>query len=61
MVKNPPSNAAGAVDTGFILRSGRSPKEASGNPLQYSHLVNTMDKGAWQATVQGVAKESHAT
>ena len=61
MVKNPPSNAAGAVDTHLILRSGTSPREASGNPLQYSHLQNPMDRGAWQATVQGVAKDSHAT
>ena len=60
VVKNPPSNAAGAVDTNLILRSGRSPREASGNPLQYSHLQNPMDRGAWQATVQGVAKDSHA-
>ena len=37
VVKNPPYNAPGAVDTGLILRSGRSPIEASGNPLQHSH------------------------
>jgi len=35
---------------------GRSPGEGNGNPLQYSHLENLMDRGAWQATVHGVAK-----
>ena len=61
VVKNPPSNAPGAIDTGLILRSGRSPREETGNPLQYFHLENPMDRGTWQATVQGVAEESHAT
>ena len=41
-----------------ILGSGRSPGEGNGNPLQYSCLENPMDRGAWQATVYGVAKES---
>ena len=36
---------------------GRSPGEGNSNPLQYSCLGNAMDRGAWQATVQGVAKE----
>ena len=35
---------------------GRSPGEINGNPLQYSCLVNSMDRGAWQATVHGVVK-----
>ena len=35
---------------------GRSPREGNGNPLQYSCLENSMDKGAWWATVHGVAK-----
>ena len=35
------------------------PEERNGNPLQYSCLGNPMDRGAWQATVYGVAKESH--
>ena len=34
---------------------GRSPGEGNGNPLQYSYLENSMDRGAWQATVHGVA------
>ena len=41
---------------GSIPGSGRSPGEGSGNPLQYSCLANSMDRGAWWATVHGVAK-----
>ena len=37
-------------------RLGRSPEEGNGNPLQYSCLENSMDRGAWWATVHGVAK-----
>ena len=36
--------------------SGRSPGEGNGYPLQYSYLGNPMDRGAWQATVDGAAK-----
>ena len=43
-------------DLGSISGSGRSPAEGNGNPLQYSCLENPMDRGAWQATVHGVAK-----
>ena len=43
-------------DTDSIPRSGRSPGGGHGNPLQYSCQENTMDKGAWQATVHGVTK-----
>ena len=35
------------------------PREGNGNPLQYSCLGNPMDRGAWQATVQGVARLRH--
>ena len=35
----------------MILGSGRSPGEGNGNPLQYSCLENSMDRGAWQSTV----------
>ena len=49
-----PSCSAG--DLGLILGSGRSPGEVNGNPLQYSCLENSMDWGAWRATVHGVAK-----
>ena len=53
VVKNLPSNAG---DTGSIPGSGRAPGEGNDNPLQYSCLENSMDRGAWWATVQGVAK-----
>ena len=43
-------------DLGLIPELGRSPGEGKGNPLWYSCLENSMDKGAWQATVHGVAK-----
>ena len=45
-----------AGDLGSIPGSGRSPGEGKGYPLQYSGLENSMDRGAWQATVRGVAK-----
>ena len=48
VVKNPPANG-----------SGGSPGEAHGNPLQYSCLENPMDRGAWWATVQGIARVCH--
>ena len=50
VVKNPPANAGGARDMGSIPRLGRSPGEGNGNPLQYSCLENSMDRGAWWAT-----------
>ena len=43
-------------DRGSIPGAGRSPGGGHSNPLQYSCLKNPMDKGAWQATVHGVAK-----
>ena len=43
-------------DLGSIPGSGRSPGEGNGNPLQYYSLENPMDRGAWKATVHGVAK-----
>ena len=45
-----------ARDPGSIPGLGRSPGEENGNPLQYSCLENSVDRGAWQATVHGVAK-----
>ena len=45
-----------AEDLGLIPESGRSLGEGNGNPLQYSCLENPMDRGAWWATVHGVAK-----
>ena len=58
MVKNPPANAR---DASLIPGSGRSPAEGNGNPLQYSSLGNPMDRGNWQATIHGAAKESDMT
>ena len=48
--------SANAGDMGSIPRLGRSPGEGHGNPLQYSCLGNPMDRGAWWAVIQGVAK-----
>ena len=56
VVKNLPASAGNARDSGLIPRSGRSPGEGHGNPLQYSCLKNATDRGAWQATAQGVTK-----
>ena len=49
-------SACNAENLSLIPGSGRSPGEGTGNPLQYSCLENPMDRGAWQATVYGVAK-----
>ena len=56
MVKNLLANAGDIRDVGSIPGSGRSPGEGNGNPLQYSCLENSTDRGAWWATVHGVAK-----
>ena len=53
MVNNLP---AMRVEPGSIPGLGRSPGEGNGNPLHYSYLENSMDRGAWQAIVHGVAK-----
>ena len=58
MVKNLPANAGGA---GSRPRSRRSSGAGNGNPLQYSCLGNSMDRGAWWAIAHGVAKESDMT
>ena len=60
VVKNPPANSEDNGDTGLIPGSGRSSGGGNGNPLQYSCLENRMDRGAWWATVHGVA-ESNTT
>ena len=49
-------SACSAGYLGSIPGSERSPGEGNGNPLQYSCLKNSMDRGAWQAIVHGVAK-----
>ena len=49
-------SACSAGDLGLIPGLGRSPGVGNGNPLQYSCLENSMDGGAWWATVHGVEK-----
>ena len=49
-------SACNAGDPGLIPGLGRYPGEGNSNPLQYSFLENSMDGGAWQATVHGVSK-----
>ena len=49
-------SAYSAGDPGSVPGSGRSPGEGNGNPLQYSILENSMDRGAWWTTVHGVTK-----
>ena len=49
-------SACSAGDLCLIPGSGQSPGEGNGNALQSSCLENSMDRGAWQATVHGVAK-----
>ena len=56
VVKNPPASAGIAGDIGLIPGLGRSLGVGNGNPLQYSSLENSMDRGTWQATVHGVTK-----
>ena len=56
VVKKPPANAGDTSDVGSIPGSGRSSGVGNGNPFWYSCLENSMDRGAWQATVHGVAK-----
>ena len=56
VVKSPPAGAGGARHEGSISGWGRSSAEGHGNPLQYSCLETPMDRGAWQATVRGIAK-----
>ena len=67
MVKNLPSksfpggsdgkeSACSVGDPGSIPGSGRSPGEGNGNPFQYPCLDNSVDRGAWQAIVHGLAE-----
>ena len=61
VVKNPPANAGDTRDMGSIPGLGRAPGEGNGNPLQYSCLENPMDRGAQQAIISRVTKESDTT
>ena len=58
VVKNLPANAG---DMGSIPWPGRPPRKGNGNPLQYSYLGSPLERGAWSATVHGIAKESDTT
>ena len=61
VVKTPPANA-GDIKTWVQSLGWEDPlEEENGNPLQYSCLENSMDKGSWWAIAQRVAKESDAT
>ena len=53
------ASACNAGDLGSIPGSGSSPGEGNRNPLQYSCLENPMDRGAWQATLHGIARVRH--
>jgi len=57
VVKHPtPANAGDAGDAGLIPSWGKSLDVGNGNPLQYSCLENSMDRGAWQARIHRVTK-----
>ena len=56
MVENLPANAGDIRDAGSIPGLGRSSGGGHGNPLQYFYLENPMDRGAWWATVHGIAE-----
>ena len=53
------SSAYSAGDLGLIPGLGRPPGEGNGNPLKYSCLEYRMDRGAWRATVHGIARVGH--
>ena len=55
VVKNLPASAGDIRDLGSVPVSGRSPGGGHGSPLQYSCLVNPMDRGVWWATAHRVA------
>jgi len=56
VVKNLPTNARDGGEASSISGLRRSPEVGNGNPLQYSGLENSMDRGTWQATVHGISK-----
>ena len=56
VIKNLPANTEDIRDVGSVPGLGRFSGEGNGNSLQYSCLENPIDKGAWQATVHGVAE-----
>ena len=52
-------SACNAGDPGSVPGSDRSPGEGNGNPLEYSCLENSMDRGTWWATVHGLQRVRH--
>ena len=60
MVKNLSANVGDARDVGSIPGLGKSPGRGHGDPLQYSCLENSMDRGAWWATIHGVTESDMA-
>ena len=56
VVKNPPSKPGDVRDAGLIPGLGRSPGGGPGNPLQYSCLENSVDRGAWWTTVHSLTQ-----
>ena len=56
MVKEPACNTGEVINEAFIPGWGRSPGGGHGNPLQYSRLENSMDRGDWRAVVHSVAE-----
>ena len=59
MIKNLPAKAGDVKDMGSIPGSGRSPGGEHGNPLHYSSLENSMNRGAWWATVMDLQRVRH--
>ena len=59
VVKNPLANVGDIRDAGSIPGLGRSPGGGHSNPLQYSCLENSMDRGAWQGTVMELQRVGH--
>ena len=59
VVENPPANAGDKRDAGSIPGLGRSPGGGYGNSVQYSSLVNPMDRGAWKAKSIGLQRVRH--
>ena len=57
--KNTPANAGDVRDMGSFLGSGREAGEGDGNPLQYSCLKNSMNRGAWQLQYIGSQRVGH--
>ena len=56
MVKNLPASAEYIRDASSVPGLGRSPGGEHGNPLQYSDLENSIDRGTWRVTVHGITK-----